>query len=719
MLFVVTAHPQESPDLTSMSLEELLTVNVVTATNINEKLSDAPATVIVLTQKDLHTRGYTNISEFLDDLPGIDVVRTGGDYYLQTYWRGYRTTYSSPFLFLVDGRVNNSLYFNHAVNLVTYPISNIERIEIVYGPASSVYGGNASMGVINFILKKDMDEDGSKLQATMATGTNQQRLADISYFYKHDIFRLNIAGRFEVSNRDISNANMYEWTKTQYYHDTALWGKMRSNTAFADEGYLPDRKYNIGLNVFYGETELGINYNTLNETYGFTYPADKTAASSWKLYDLSAHFSHHFTLKENITSGTSVTWRKNGSDNTSNEIAGYELPDGSRIIYMDYYLSTNYAVTFDQNFLLQLPANVTMNTGFTYTQKNLQKAYINPTGPAVPPWNFDPATYHFPAVPDEDSDPANRITLEEEAVYIQAKYKLPEVPFITNNYINIGGRIDHNSIYGTNSTLRAGYVGTLDKLSVKFLYGEAFQEPTPRNVFGNYMAAGHNENLKSEFSKTLELTATYTNNDFSAGLDGYKVNVKNAFINFEGGAFNAGERNIYGFDASLHYQYFLLSVLRISCQGYYSYTYGTEKKYCLSDGVAIETGIGPIGDLARHKFTLNSTVSWGAYTLNIRGRIISSRETVDTNPLGEIPGYSVWDASFQCSDFLTSGVGLSIRCTNIFNTVYAQPGVGSANAGNTPGYRDANYHWHGSLGWFSSELPQPGRLIIAGITIEY
>src|SRR5690242_11025446 len=94
------APEDEGEALREMTIEELLSVSVVSASNTREKLADAPATVIVLTRADLAQRGYTELSEILDDLPGMDVVRPYGDTYLKNYWRGYRNTIGDPFLLL-------------------------------------------------------------------------------------------------------------------------------------------------------------------------------------------------------------------------------------------------------------------------------------------------------------------------------------------------------------------------------------------------------------------------------------------------------------------------------------------------------------------------------------------------------------------------------------------------------------------------------------------
>src|SRR5690349_2361956 len=82
--------PAAPDDLRDLSLEQLMSTEIVSASRTAEKLSDAPATVLVVTREDIVSRGYTELSELLADLPGMDVVRPWGATYMKNYWRGYR-----------------------------------------------------------------------------------------------------------------------------------------------------------------------------------------------------------------------------------------------------------------------------------------------------------------------------------------------------------------------------------------------------------------------------------------------------------------------------------------------------------------------------------------------------------------------------------------------------------------------------------------------------
>ncbi|MAE17322.1 hypothetical protein CMK12_00010 [Candidatus Poribacteria bacterium] len=135
-------------EMLEMSLTDLLDVEITTASSIEEKLSDAPATVLVISEDDIRNRGYSDLSELYNDIPGVDISRTFGDLYQREYWRGFRKGSSSPYLLMIDGLVMNHIWFNWTDVMTAIPLSNVKQVEVVYGPASSVYGPNAMMGVI-------------------------------------------------------------------------------------------------------------------------------------------------------------------------------------------------------------------------------------------------------------------------------------------------------------------------------------------------------------------------------------------------------------------------------------------------------------------------------------------------------------------------------------------------------------------------------------------
>ncbi len=130
---------------------------VASVSKTDEPLLEAPATAVVVTAEEIARRGYTDLEQIFHDLPGFDVSRGNGLAYSNLYQRGFRSSATDRTLFLVDGVEQNDLWSNTAYISRQYPVSNVERVEVVYGPTSTMYGANAYAGVVNVITKSPED----------------------------------------------------------------------------------------------------------------------------------------------------------------------------------------------------------------------------------------------------------------------------------------------------------------------------------------------------------------------------------------------------------------------------------------------------------------------------------------------------------------------------------------------------------------------------------
>jgi outer membrane receptor for ferrienterochelin and colicins len=138
------------------------TDRVIQVSSVSKKLEDinkAPATVMVLTSEEIVQRGYIDLEALFNDLPGFDVSRTYGSTYSNIYQRGYRSSNTDRTLFMINGIEENDFWGNFVYWNRQFPITNVSRIEIVYGPASTMYGANAFLGVVNVITKQPFDDN--------------------------------------------------------------------------------------------------------------------------------------------------------------------------------------------------------------------------------------------------------------------------------------------------------------------------------------------------------------------------------------------------------------------------------------------------------------------------------------------------------------------------------------------------------------------------------
>ena len=128
---------------------------VVSASGFEKKIKDAPASISVITKQQIEDQAYRDVTDALKDVPGV--VVTGGGSKSDVSIRGMASQYT---LFLIDGkRVNTRSTRPNSDNSGIEqgwmpPLESIERIEVVRGPMSSLYGSDAMGGVINVITKK-------------------------------------------------------------------------------------------------------------------------------------------------------------------------------------------------------------------------------------------------------------------------------------------------------------------------------------------------------------------------------------------------------------------------------------------------------------------------------------------------------------------------------------------------------------------------------------
>lgn len=133
---------------------------VTTATGFKQDQKDAPASITVVPKEEILTRPIKDLGDAIQDVPGVyaEATKTGQT---QIYMRGLSSSYT---LILIDGKRQNvnggfeANGFNGAHTSFMPPLSMIERIEVIRGPASVVYGADALGGVINIITKKNPEK---------------------------------------------------------------------------------------------------------------------------------------------------------------------------------------------------------------------------------------------------------------------------------------------------------------------------------------------------------------------------------------------------------------------------------------------------------------------------------------------------------------------------------------------------------------------------------
>ncbi|WP_343859729.1 TonB-dependent receptor plug domain-containing protein [Fulvivirga kasyanovii] len=256
-------------ELYDLSLEELLNVKVTTASKAEETVQDAPGIVSVVTANEIEAYGASNLAEVLDRVTGIYMT---GSYTLTNNLpvvRGEATAHwATKVLILIDGRPHRDSYLGGTLMplLNAYPVNAIERLEVVRGPGSVLYGTNAFTGVINIITKK---ATASNFTTSTRYGSFDTRQSSIHAGIKHNDLTVD------------ASLNFYN---TDGWDFTARGEKaiIRSNTSPVYDSIVnPARTINMARRDIGATLNTSYKGLTFNSFYGFSNWEAMHNAAQW------------------------------------------------------------------------------------------------------------------------------------------------------------------------------------------------------------------------------------------------------------------------------------------------------------------------------------------------------------------------------------------------------------------------------------------------------
>lgn len=266
--------------MTDMSLEELMNVQVVSASKKSESVFEAPLSIGSVSGEEIQKAGATSIVEALRLIPGIMVTEiTNGNY--QVDIRGLNNTPpgssinnapNSISLVMIDNRpVYN--YFNGGTFWETLPVdlNDVERIEVVRGASSALYGPNAAAGVINIITKK-IDKKGLYGVANAQGGNPSTYIGNASVGYKLDKFDFIVSGNYQ--NRQRTETDYYNWSNGKK-------GPSDSIVSYAPGGPLVDINNQPNVNTRYPDPKNAMNKYGYNAFLNYSISEKSNVALSF------------------------------------------------------------------------------------------------------------------------------------------------------------------------------------------------------------------------------------------------------------------------------------------------------------------------------------------------------------------------------------------------------------------------------------------------------
>jgi outer membrane receptor for ferrienterochelin and colicins len=613
-------------NLTDLSIEQLVNIEVATvysASRHEQKVTDAPSSVSIVTADEIKRFGYRTLNDVLRSVRGVYVSNDRNYSYIGM--RGFLRPgdYNSRVLLLIDGHRSNDNIYDGALpgTEAILDVNLIERVEVSRGPSSSIYGNSAFFGVINIVTKSGAAVNGLEAGASMASYNTYSGILTFGKKFKNDLELL-------------ASGSLY---------DSAGHGQL----------YYPE-------------------FQSINN--GIAEDADEDSAYrffaklSYRDFTLSGAFSSRTKTVPTASFGTIF----NGPREETTDARGYVDLKFEREVIPD--LTIMARVAYDQyNYYGTYPFDyppVTLNKDDTLgqwvsTEVQFTKR-VHDRHTLIAGVDYRENVRQFQQ--NYDSSPRALYFRTDHSSRNVGVYGQAEVALLTNLVLNAGLRYDHFSTFGDSVNPRAGLIyHPTAQSTLKFLYGRAFRAPNDYELF--YDSAGFeiNPDLGAETISTYELVyEQYFSKYYRLSLSGFLYTIEDLIsqstrTNSSGGTLiffdNVDEVNARGLEFEIEAKYPGGVLIRGS--------------YALQR--AENTDGRELSNSPRHlgKFNLSVPV--------YRDKIFTSLELQYHGSVRTLAGGRVDD--FLLANFtlfgreLLPGLEVSAGVYNLFDTKYGYPGA--------------------------------------------
>jgi iron complex outermembrane receptor protein len=350
-MFMAASQPCSAAraNITALSLEELLAVEITSVSKKTEKAGEAAAAVFVVSQEDIKRSGATSIPEVLRMVPGLQVARIDANKWAITS-RGFNAFSANKLLVLMDGRTAyNPLFSGVLWNAQDTVLEDIERIEVIRGPGASLWGANAVNGVINIITKHSADTQGTLL--TAGTGSEEKGFGTARYGGK------------------INDRTTYRVYGKNFYRD---------DLAFADGTKADDDWYQWrgGFRVDSGASESPYSFTIQGDAY------NGNADATTNIPATSPPYTTDISNPSNIRGGDLLTrMTRKGTDNSEMTLqAYYDLARSNDRLLGDERSTAD--LEFQHRFQATAKQELTWGLGYRYTRDSLENSATFSFAPA-------------------------------------------------------------------------------------------------------------------------------------------------------------------------------------------------------------------------------------------------------------------------------------------------------------------------------------------------
>lgn len=503
LLFSLSAQAdgeKELHQLLSSSLEKLMTMTVSISTSTKQTLSKAPSVVSVITADDIRATGATDLMDVLQGVPGLYVRRNQFGFKPLISFRG---TDGTRTLLMINGAPAKDLVWSPGIFWKGVPANAIERVEIIRGPGSALYGSDASSGVINVVTKT--------------------------------------AGKIQHSEAGVRLAS---------FDSQAAWLQHGAEWNGFEIGLTVDASTTGGHRPYIASDRLGsageARYGWDGQDVRFSLTKDH-----WRLL---ADYTRHRNVEIGLTGGSYLDplTRANDSQTSlallyANETFVKDWGLNAELRYRDLEYSSG-------NGFWDYPPG----PGQLLSQLNSAERRINFEASAL----YRGFRAHALRIGGghvwQDLYFVSQIDNGVPVAFAPEKLRKNSYLFLQDVWtfaqdweLTAGARYDHYSDFGGTLNPRLALVWqTTDKLATKLMYGKAFRAPTFLELYADTAASDPNPGLKPERSRTWELSFSYAaSRQLELGLNLFDAKLANMIALDAASKYqNAGEQTFQGIE---------------------------------------------------------------------------------------------------------------------------------------------------------------------------
>jgi iron complex outermembrane receptor protein len=453
LIFGAATEAQQGPkDLTESSLEDLANIQVYSASKHLENENEAPSSVSVITADEIQKYGYRTLADILRSVRGFDITYDRNYSYAGVRGINRPADYNSRILLLIDGqRINNNIY-EQAMLGTEFPldIDLIDRVEIIRGPSSSLYGASAFFAVINVLTRKPQQLTGWELSFEPASFETYRE-------------RISYGGSFRGVSALLSGGFFNTRGQSLFYPE---FNAPATNDGISQNADYDRYQHFLATISFRGFTVQGL-FN--DRTKGIPTGSFGTLFDDRRTHSLDGQRNVTLSYRHSLGEHWDLAARSAVNRYVYDAIFVYgpSTPGGSDVLNDDFARGTWWSGEADLH-RAWVKHDVTLGTEF---QDNLQQDQVN--------YDINPFVPYIGSRP-----PSSR----NYALYAQDEFTINR-----QFTLSAGVRYDRYYSFGGTTNPRLGLIyRPLTNSTFKFLYGTAFRAPSAYETFyyglGQYQA---------------------------------------------------------------------------------------------------------------------------------------------------------------------------------------------------------------------------------------